>query len=107
MEADFEIIHRTGVKHQTSYTLSSFLANGSDRAILEDYIPAMAVPRSNKQALIFLGIYTRDRSHAELDSISGDGPSKLLGFIEAQRANTYCNQLLKYMCLPNTTFTYD
>lgn len=84
VEYDFKIVLRAEIKHQAADAISSLHTNGSDRIILEDYIPVIFDTWSNKQALNFPSIDAAAASRNEVESTLGNDPPTLLKFIEAQ-----------------------
>lgn len=106
MKFDFEIIHRTGMKHQAADYSSRLSTSGSDRSNLKDTIPFTAVTGSDKQYFIRLHKDTRDSSHAEIKLFVGNVPWTLPELIEAQQEHIYCNQIIQYVGSPSNAFTY-
>lgn len=84
MEYNFEFVHRAGFRHQAADELSNLRTNSSDRTLLEDYIPAIVINRSNKQAMSSSKGYTADGSHAKVSSAFPKDPQNFLKFIESQ-----------------------
>lgn len=106
MQIHFKIVHMTGIEHQAVGGLSRLPTNGSDLTVLEDDLPFMVDSRSNKPAFNSSSIDADDDSHAELSSTFGKNSATIFEFFNAQRTNTYYNEVRHYIVLPNNAFIY-
>lgn len=107
MEADFKIGYRAKIKHQAADELSRLITNGSNRSILENDTPIMAVTRSSNKAWNSWKGDTADGRHAEWNSNFENDQPKLLKVSEARQTDTYCSQIRQYVRLAKTSFICD
>lgn len=106
-EFDFEIDHRATFKHQAVDAIPRLPTNRLDHTLLEDDKHILAVTREKKKSFNSPTIAAADDSHVEMTSTSGKDTPKLFEFIETERTDTYCNQALQYLALPDSVFSYD